>query len=280
MGVCPPWSEVQPGVVGMKRNSEQLRVLRQLLPWLVRRYGRPKPPAVGEPINEIMYAVLCRWAPESRAGAAVQHLRRVTVDLNDLRVTPVIELADLLGKSFPRARESAEALSRVLNALFNRRYTLDLSYLKSMSRRDIERMLSGLSGGDPHDVALFMLRVYHLHRVPLSPDAVAWLRRRGLVPEDMPTAAVQALMARLVSRSSAEAFSALLKRHALSSDESDMPTGPAAAPAKRRAPRRDSKAKRPRRKPARRERRRPPRTRAATRPRGRVAKRARSSPRR
>ncbi len=264
----------------MKRNSEQLRVLRQLLPWLVRRYGRPKPPAVGEPINEIMYAVLCRWAPETRAGAAVQHLRRVTVDLNDLRVTPVVELAELLGKSFPRARESAEALSRVLNALFNRRYTLDLSYLKSMSRRDIERLLSGLSGGDPHDVALFMLRLYHVHRVPLSPDALAWLRRRGLVPEDMPVAAVQTLMERIVTRSSAEAFSALLKRHALSSDEAEMPTGNQSAPAKRRARRGDAKAKRPRRKPVRRERRRPPRTRATARPRRRTAKRSRTSPRR
>src|SRR5262244_4123783 len=101
----------------MKRASEYARELRQLYHTLLRRHGRPRTPALREPIYERVYAVLARNAPESRAMAAAENLRRALPDLNELRVTPVIELADLIGDGFPNAYRSAESLARVLNGL-------------------------------------------------------------------------------------------------------------------------------------------------------------------
>jgi len=197
----------------MKRASEHAKAIRKLHLTLLRRYGRPRIPAVREPIDELMYAVLSRWAPEGRAMAAVERLRRASIDLNDLRVTPVVEIVATLGDDFPRARETAEALYRVLNGVFNRRYTLDLSFLKSMGKRDRERMISGVTGIDPHDAGMFLLRCFRGRHVPVSPDAYAFLRHAGLVDRDASAADIRAFLAKVIPASQAEVFACLLKRH-------------------------------------------------------------------
>lgn len=210
----------------MKRANEYARAIRKFHQTLLRRYGRPRIPPVREPIDELMYAVLSRWAPEGRAMAAVERLRRASIDLNDLRVTPVVELTATLGEDFPRARETSEALYRVLNGVFNRRYTLDLSFLKSMGKRDRERMISSVSGIDPHDSGMFLLRCYRGRHVPVSPDAFASLRHEGLVAPDASSAEIRALLAKVIPASQAEAFACLLKRHIASNPPPAEPPAP------------------------------------------------------
>lgn len=218
----------------MKRANEYARAIRKFHQTLLRRYGRPRIPPVREPIDELMYAVLSRWAPEGRAMAAAERLRRASIDLNDLRVTPVVEIVTTLGDDFPRARETAEALYRVLNGVFNRRYTLDLSFLKSMGKRDRERMMSGVSGIDPHDAGMFLLRCYRSRHVPVSPDAFAALRHEGLVDPEASSAEIRAFLSKIIPVSQAEVFACLLKRHIAANPppmETPAVPAPAAAPA-------------------------------------------------
>jgi hypothetical protein len=197
----------------MKRVSDYARGIRQLYHTLLRRHGRPRIPTLRDPTVELMYAVLARWGPEARAASTVDHLLRSAIDLNDLRVTPVVELTEMLRPAFKQPREAAESLSRVLNGVFNRRYTLDLSFLKSMNRRDVARMLAAIPGSHPHDVALFMLRNHRLRLVPITPDCLAYLRQAGLVDPNWSHSHVQTFLQRVIPASGAEAFCYLLKRH-------------------------------------------------------------------
>lgn len=220
----------------MKRANEYARAIRKFHQTLLRRYGRPRIPPVREPIDELMYAVLSRWAPEGRAMAAVERLRRASIDLNDLRVTPVVEIMATLGDDFPRARETSEALYRILNGVFNRRYTLDLSFLKTMGKRDRERMISGVSGIDPHDSGMFLLRCYHGRHVPVSPDAFAALRHEKLVDPEASTADIRALLVKVIPASQAEVFACLLKRHIAANPPPVVVTPPPPPPAPIAAP--------------------------------------------
>ncbi len=215
----------------MKRSNEYARAIRKFHQTLLRRYGKPRIPPVREPIDELMYAVLTRWAPEGRAMAAVERLRKASIDLNDLRVTPVVELTAALGDDFPRARETAEALYRVLNGVFNRRYTLDLSFLKSMGKRDRERLISSVSGIDPHDSGMFLLRCYHGRHVPVSPDAYWALRHEKLVDPDASTAEIRGLLVKVIPASQAEMFACLLKRHIATNPPPAEPPPPPPPPA-------------------------------------------------
>ena len=219
----------------MKRVSDYARGIRQLYQTLLRRHGRPRIPSLREPIDELMYAVLARWGPETRAASLVDQLRKSTIDLNDLRVTPVIELTETIGNSFSRPREAAEALSRVVNGAFNRRYTLDLTYLKTMSRRDVAKFLSGLSGSSPHDVALYMLRNHRVRMSPITPDCLTWLKQSGLADPTWTHAHMQSFLQRVIPASGAEAFCYLLKRHVAANPLPPAPVEPAVKPPEPRA---------------------------------------------
>ncbi len=210
----------------MKRVSDYAREIRQMYQTLLRRHGRPRIPSLREPIDELMYAVLSRWGPETRAASLVDQLRRSTIDLNDLRVTPVVELTETIGNSFSRPREAAEALSRVINGAFNRRYTLDLTYLKTMSRRDVARFLAGLSGSSPHDVALYMLRNHRVRMSPITPDCLTWLKQSGLADPAWSHAHTQQFLQRVIPANGAEAFCYLLKRHVAANPLPPAPVEP------------------------------------------------------
>ncbi|MFO0973604.1 MAG: hypothetical protein U1A27_09220 [Phycisphaerae bacterium] len=215
------------------KAADYARQIRQLYQTLLRRHGKPKLHPARDATDELIHAVLCRCSTDARAWSALGSLRRATVDLNDLRVTPVSALAELLGPDFPNATMVAQQVSRVLNSVFARRFTLDLSFIKSMSRRDAERFLNGLSGIDPHDVALFMARFFKMHCVPIDPRGYQLLRRSGLIDPSWSHAETQLFLRRVLPAASGRPFYHLLKRHAASTP---LPEPPPPAPAPAPAP--------------------------------------------
>src|SRR5947207_15707113 len=116
----------------MKNASEYTRRMRRLLGQIKWRGEKPAEPPTGEVTDQVLLAVLMRFANDAAAIAAHKRLREHTVDLNELRVTPIAELIDLLGPSFPQNKIAAESVARVLGAIFNRCHHLDLSFLRDM----------------------------------------------------------------------------------------------------------------------------------------------------
>ncbi len=213
----------------MKRPAGHPAQIRALFESLRRKQGRPRiqPP---RPIaDEIIYCVLARFAPEHRVWAACSRLRQATDDLNELRVTPALEMVDLLGPGFIAPREAAEAVLRVLNGIFNRRHTVDLSFLESLPRKEARSFLANLDGIDPHALALFMLRRHRSHEVPLDGVTLTWLQRNGLIEPTLSHAAAQEFLIRVVPAARAEEFYQVLKRHAWTHPIRAAETVPAAA---------------------------------------------------
>lgn len=198
----------------MKKSADYARQVRQLFATLTKRYGKPRALPARDATDELIFAVLARTGPDARALAALESLHRATVDLNDLRVTPVSALAELIGDGHPNPALAAAQVSKVLNAVFARRYTLDLSFIKSMGRRDAERFLSSLAGIHAHDVALFMARFFNMHCVPLDPGGYEFLRHGGLIDARWSHADAQLFLRRILPAAAGRAFYALLKRHA------------------------------------------------------------------
>src|SRR4051794_15947952 len=110
----------------MKNASEYTRGMRRLLNQIKTRNEKPVEAPAGDVTDEVLLAVLMRFAGDAAGIAAHKRLREKTVDLNELRVTPIAELIDLLGPSFPQNKAAAESVARVLGAIFNRCHHLDL----------------------------------------------------------------------------------------------------------------------------------------------------------
>lgn len=219
----------------MKNAAECARRLKRLFSTLRRAGLKTTVAPCDDPLEQVVRGLLSQRASESKAIAAWDRLQVAAVDLNDMRVTPLAELVGTIGAGYPGARPAAEALSRLLNSLFNKQHSLDLSFLNSASRKNAEAFLNGLDGVDPHARALVIMNRLGDHAIPLDDLMLEYLRKGAYVAADAGHDDVQAFLERQVKAKDGPAFYASFKRYAAT--HSARPPAPAksAAKAKKKA---------------------------------------------
>jgi len=159
------------------------------------------PPADADPIRAMIDAVLAADAPRQSAKA-LETLEKEFVDFNELRVAPVKDIVDTLGRDFPDARRKAEEATTVLNAIFNRRNNLVLDYVEKMSKRDVRRHLSEL-GLSPYAAGVMMLQVFGGHAVPVDQGLVDCLEADGHIEPGSSVQEVHAFLERIIPQKQA-----------------------------------------------------------------------------
>jgi len=196
------------------RTSEAAVEIKRLYNRLVRRSGKPKQTGQTEPLEQMLRSILMRGTTETRANAAMKQIARHTVDLNELRVTPPAEIVAMIGKRFPDAEAKAVDIRRVLNGIFDRQNTLDLSGLSAMNKPEVREWLESLPGIDPYTVASVMLLSFGLHAVPVDRSVLELLQREGILDADADPATLQNALERHIPVRDAYAFSVVMQRHA------------------------------------------------------------------
>jgi endonuclease III len=198
----------------MKFDEEHVRRVKRLWQQLRKGGGHVHLPPVEDPMDQLLEGVFSNYAAESRAHAAVNRLRATVVDLNELRVTPVAEIVEIVGPDFPMCRASAEELNRTMLSLFNRTHKTDLKFLTKQSRRGAETFLNRLDGLGAYTKATILQRCFKAPVVPVDYTMLHFLRKSGCVPADASVEGVQKFLSQQVRESDAMTFYVLLKRHA------------------------------------------------------------------
>lgn len=198
----------------MKNAAQYARRVKRLVTTIKRDGGKPKTLRSEDPMDQLMRGILSRTASDYRANSAWGRLRSGTVDLNELRVTPVSELVAILGRDYPQARSVAEAISKALNSIFNHRHDLDLGFLKSASRSTAENFLKGLDGVDEHARAAVLLLSLGAHAIPVDDNMLVYLQKGEFVSETASRGEVQGFLERQIKARDGAAFYALFKRFA------------------------------------------------------------------
>lgn len=223
----------------MKNAAEYSRRIRQLLSKVRKDAGKHVESVPDDPTHVMLLGVLANHAAESRAAIGLDRILAGTVDLNDLRVTPVADLVALLGSDFPRARPAAEEVVAVLNAVFNHTHDLDLSFLGSMAKKAAVAFLSGLDGASPHAIAYFRWRYLDEHIIPLDDNMRSCLVRLNCIPANATQDEVNRFLAHVIKQREAAVFYNGLKKYATSHaprggklKPSAADAGPADVPAK------------------------------------------------
>ena len=228
----------------MKHGSDYAKRIRRLYHELVKKYGKPAPGESSEPIDQMLIGILALNSSFSKAQVVYRRLRQQTVDLNDLRVTPAIELAQMIGDGVPLAELKARRIVDALNAVRRRQDTLELSFLRQRGRREAREYLESLHGVGPVVAAYVVLFSLDGHAIPVDDLTLYVLRKESLVDGRADAAAVQGFLERCISASEASDFVQLLNRHvsayASRVDLEKLPTllypVPAAAPQPRVEP--------------------------------------------
>lgn len=199
----------------MKHGAEYARKIKRLYGQLRRRYGKPELTDSTDPLEQLVLGILARGVSEARALAAYRRLREAMVDYNELRVTPWVELSEILRPELPDADRKARDLSDALNAIYDRYSTVDLSALRDKPVREAREYLRSLPGVDEYAAARVVLMALGGHAVPIDETALAVLRKEQMISPDADLAEAQAFLERHIQASEAAAFSWLIHRYAV-----------------------------------------------------------------
>ncbi|MCL2330137.1 MAG: hypothetical protein FWC56_02420, partial [Phycisphaerae bacterium] len=175
----------------MKRGTEYAKRIKQLNQKMIKKLGKPTLPEPTEPIEQLIIGILAENTSETKASALFKRLCDQMVDLNELRVTPAVELAETIGTSLPQAREKADRIVRVLHEIRQRQDNLDLSFLKQRGRREAREFLDSLEGVGAYAAASVMVHSLGGHAIPVDFLTIYVLRKEEAIDDTADVATVQ-----------------------------------------------------------------------------------------
>ncbi len=166
-----------------------------------------------EPLDAIVYAVISENITESAAQAAIKRFADYFVDVNDLRVSRMEEIAELLNlDDGALARDIALNLIKVLKTVFDKFNMVSLEPLRKMSKRPARLALEKFVGENNFVIDYCMLTALRGHAIPLTKKMVEYLKADHLVHPAADFQEIEGFLARQISADNAYEFYILLRR--------------------------------------------------------------------
>jgi hypothetical protein len=157
-------------------------VITKLHKVLKRHFQPPPPPPNRTLFENLLYAACLENAPYAAAEAAFQAVSTALFDWNEVRVSTVKELSEIM-KAHPDAVGAANRLRRSLQALFEANYSFDLEPMKKLNLGQAVQKLSSYDGVTPFAVAYVTQYSLGGHSIPLDSGAMGALAVIGLTDE-------------------------------------------------------------------------------------------------
>jgi hypothetical protein len=177
---------------------------------VLRSHYKPFTPNTSRPVLEqVLYACCLENAAYDAAEKSLQRLLQAYFDLNEIRVTTVAELAEVLS-DLPDPPHAALALRRVLQGVFESTYNFSLENAKKHSISHGLKTLEHLHGIPPFVVHYVALTGLGGHFVPLDLGALSALYLAGIISQEEYDSGKVAGIDRYVPKKVAGEFTSLL----------------------------------------------------------------------
>lgn len=199
-------------------NKQQL--LTASVDRLRKRFPLPAAAADDPPrtvLEELIYAACREGTTTADADRAYAALRRAFVDWNEVRVSTVPEVGEVL-RPLPQPGSRAKRIIALLQAVFEERYSYDLGDVVKKGLKDAARKFRFYKDGvDDYAVAWVVQRTLGGHAVPLDGPTVRVLRRLGVVEAGDDAESPEALrgsVEHLIPKAKDAEFTELFSAHA------------------------------------------------------------------
>lgn len=199
----------------MKGATQCAKRVKQVFKTLRGKLGKIAPPQTGDPVTQMLLGILSRDAQESKAREALDALRGMVVDYNELRVIPHGEIAKIIGE-FPNIRTKCEDIGRALNRIFAIEHAVTLDHLTQFSKSDAAKYLDGVPGLEAYSRARIRLLGLGIHAFPLDEAMWHYVTTEEMVDPKCELADAQAFLERQISQDEALEFLALLRKESWS----------------------------------------------------------------
>lgn len=196
----------------MKNSREYAQKVQKLYRSLKQEYPKVQKVAYDEPTDAIVYATVSENMSEAVTQAAIKKFADYFVDLNDLRISRVEEIIELLGQDTSATRHIASMLTGILMAIFNEYHTVSLKALRKMGKRPAKQVLQRLDGISHFVVNYCMLTALQGHAIPLTRQMIEYLKSNELVDPQADEQQIEGFLTRQISAKNAYEFYALLRQ--------------------------------------------------------------------
>jgi len=203
----------------MKNSKEYAKKIQSLFRSLKLKY-----PAIGQVshqtvVDALIYSVVSENMSMKETESALKGFAEYFVDFNDMRVSRVEEITEVLGKNSPVTREIASRIVRILQNIFNDYHKISLEALKKLGKRPARDVLEKIDGSSRFVVDYCMLTSLQGHAVPLTVDMIKYLHDNELVDINSDEQQISGFLTKQISAKEGYEFYALLRQ------ESETPQG-------------------------------------------------------
>ncbi|MFA5251600.1 MAG: hypothetical protein WC454_03320 [Phycisphaerae bacterium] len=196
----------------MKDSKEYSKKMINLYRSLKRKCSMVPKVTYDESVDALVYAIVSAELSEEAAQSAIKRFKEHFVDWNDLRVSRIEEIAEVLGPDVAAPKETAAALTAALRSVFNKYNMVSLKSLCKMSKRPARGVLEKMEGINRFVVDYCMLTSLRGHAIPLTKKMVEYLKNNELVHPEANEEEIEGFLARQISAGNAYGFYSLLRQ--------------------------------------------------------------------
>jgi endonuclease III len=175
--------------------------------------GKPHLPRYKDPVEAMIFGILSEVMPEPKARSVFAAIQENFVDWNDLRVSRLEEISEVLREETETAERITSHLNQSLNYIFREYDTVSLSMLfdlgKRPARKFLEEKMPGLSR---FVIDYIMLTALDAHSIPLTRKMQDYLKNSGLVEASATEDEIEGFLQRQIPASDAYQFYITLRK--------------------------------------------------------------------
>ncbi|MFO0906628.1 MAG: hypothetical protein U0939_26730 [Pirellulales bacterium] len=151
--------------------SNRSALLAKIHKVLKKHYKPVEPPGERTLLEHLLYACCLENARPEAADEAFAKLQQSYFDWNEVRVTTVNELAELLG-NLPHPVKSAQQFKRALQSVFEAHFAFDIEYLAKQNLGKSEKDLERYTLGNPFLISYVVQHGLGGHSIPVCQGTV------------------------------------------------------------------------------------------------------------
>ncbi len=196
----------------MKNSKDYSKKVQKLYRTLKAKYPKAQNVTYEEPLDALVYAIISEDTTDSRTKAALKRFGDYFIDLNDLRVSRMEEIVEMLGENTPVTRAIASTLTSILMCVFDEHHKMSLEPLKKIGKRPARGVLEKMEGVSRFGVDYCMLTALAGHAIPLTANMVAYLRSNEMVHPEANEQEIGGFLAKQIAAKNGYEFYRLLRR--------------------------------------------------------------------
>ncbi len=162
-------------------------------------------------VDSLIYGIISEKLTEKETEAAISKFKGYFVDWNDLRVSKIEEIAELLGCDNAENRQAALNLTKVLNNIYTENNQVNLESIHKLGKRPARQKLEKMEGLSRYTIDYCMLTALDSHAIPLTDIMVEYLQKNDLVDSHADAGTIEGFLSKQISAKNGYEFYKLLR---------------------------------------------------------------------